>query len=65
MNNLAEVLDEQGKYKEAEKTHRQTLELREKVLGKDHPSTQVSRNNLTACMRARDKESRLEAESKK
>ena len=34
MNNLAEVLSSQGKYKEAEEMHRQALALRETVLGK-------------------------------
>jgi hypothetical protein len=33
MNNLAGVLDSQGKYEEAEAMHRQTLARREKVLG--------------------------------
>ena len=31
MNNLAIVLDSQGKYEEAKKMHQQTLQLREKV----------------------------------
>ena len=34
INNLAEVLRNQGKYEQAEEMHRQTLELREKVLEK-------------------------------
>ena len=46
MNNLAGVLESQGKYEEAEKMHRQTLALRESVLGKEHPSTLASMNNL-------------------
>lgn len=32
INNLAGVLSRQGKYKEAEAMHRQTLALKEKVL---------------------------------
>ena len=36
-----------GKYKEAEQMYRQMLELREKVLGKEHPHTLSSMNNLT------------------
>jgi hypothetical protein len=39
MNNLASVLSFQGKYGEAEKISRRTLELREIVLGKEHPDT--------------------------
>ncbi|KAK0623518.1 hypothetical protein B0T14DRAFT_425965 [Immersiella caudata] len=35
-----------GKYKEAEQMHQQALQLREKVLGKEHPSTLTSMNNL-------------------
>ena len=38
MNNLAEVLTDQGKYEAAEEMHRQVLELREKVLGLEHPT---------------------------
>jgi hypothetical protein len=47
MNNLALVLESQGKYKAAEEMHRQALELCEKVLGPKHPSTLASMNNLT------------------
>ncbi|KAF7508555.1 hypothetical protein GJ744_009104 [Endocarpon pusillum] len=39
VNNLALVLDSQGKYEEAERIHRQTLALSESVLGKKHPPT--------------------------
>ncbi|KAK3944179.1 nucleoside phosphorylase domain-containing protein [Diplogelasinospora grovesii] len=55
MNNLAGVLNSQGKYdnsqgkyEEAEQMYRQTLELREKVLGPEHPSTLRTRDNLQA-----------------
>jgi Flp pilus assembly protein TadD len=34
MSNLALVLDDRGKYEEAEQIHRQALELRAKVLGR-------------------------------
>ena len=37
MDNLALVFDGQGKYEAAEEMHRRTLELREKVLGPEHP----------------------------
>jgi hypothetical protein len=46
MNNLALSLQQQSKYAEAEATHRQTLQLRETVLGKGHPNTLTSMNNL-------------------
>jgi hypothetical protein len=46
MNNLALVLQTQGKYDEAEKLHRRTLELEEKVLRREHPSTLQSMNNI-------------------
>jgi hypothetical protein len=37
MNNLAVLLYSQGKYKLAEPLYRETLQLREKALGKEHP----------------------------
>jgi len=44
---LATVLDDQSKYEEAEEMSRQALGLRETmVLGKEHPSTLTSMNNL-------------------
>ena len=46
MNSLADSFYMQGKYDEAEKMHRQTLELREKVLGKEHPDMLQSMNHL-------------------
>lgn len=39
VNNLAGMLDRQGKYEEAESMHRQTLATKEKVLGPEHTST--------------------------
>jgi hypothetical protein len=39
MNNLVEVLRSQGNYDEAETIHRRALEVREKVLGTEHPDT--------------------------
>ncbi|KAK0752902.1 Tetratricopeptide repeat-domain-containing protein, partial [Schizothecium vesticola] len=35
-----------GKYKEAEQIHRQALQLKEKVLGKEDPDTITSMSNL-------------------
>ena len=46
MNNLALVLEKQGKYEEAEMMHREELELSQRILGKEHPSTLTSMNNL-------------------
>jgi tetratricopeptide (TPR) repeat protein len=51
MDNLATVLDDQGKYEEAEEMSRQALGLKEKVLGKEHPSTLTSMNNLALVYR--------------
>ena len=50
INNLALVLDRQGKYEEAEEMHRQTLALRETVLDKEHPSTLTSMNDLASVL---------------
>ncbi len=46
MNNLAGVLCSQGKYKAAEEIQRQTLQLMEKALGLEHPTTLTSMDNL-------------------
>jgi hypothetical protein len=40
------VLRRQGKYEAAEKMNRRALEGREKVLGKEHPSTLTSVEGL-------------------
>ncbi|KAI0172216.1 hypothetical protein GGR52DRAFT_549465 [Hypoxylon sp. FL1284] len=53
MNNIALVLDSQGKYEEAEQMHRQTLELKERVLGGEHPSTIRSKANLNVCLKVK------------
>jgi len=45
-DNIAVVLEAQGKYETAEAMHRRTLELREKVLGPEHPDRLTSMNNL-------------------
>ncbi|KAK0717692.1 hypothetical protein B0T26DRAFT_854799, partial [Lasiosphaeria miniovina] len=42
--NIAESYYQIAKYKEAEQIHRQALELREKVLGREHPDTLTSMN---------------------
>jgi tetratricopeptide (TPR) repeat protein len=50
MNNLATVLEGQGKYEQAEETLRQALGLYETVLGKEHPNTLTSMSNLAGVM---------------
>ncbi|KAA6411332.1 MAG: purine and uridine phosphorylase [Lasallia pustulata] len=39
MHNIFATLGGQGKYEEAKEMYQQTVELREKVLGKEHPVT--------------------------
>ena len=45
-SNLATVLQDQGKWQEAEEMHREVLQVRIRVLGADYPETLDSRNNL-------------------
>jgi tetratricopeptide (TPR) repeat protein len=52
---MASVLRDQGKYEEAEKMHRISLEGYEKVLGMEHPDTLVSVNNLALVLRDQGK----------
>ncbi|KFY39182.1 hypothetical protein V495_06100 [Pseudogymnoascus sp. VKM F-4514 (FW-929)] len=61
ITNLAESLRQQGKYAEAAAMHLQTLQLQEKVLGKEHPDTLRSMNNLAESLRQQGKY--IEAES--
>ena len=44
--NVGECFQISGKYIDAERMYRQTLELREKALGAEHPDTLTSMNNL-------------------
>lgn len=46
MNNLAFLLSREGRYAEAEKLTRETLDLRRRVLGPEHPLTAASVYNL-------------------
>jgi Tetratricopeptide repeat len=50
MSHLVVVLSSQGKYIEAEQMHQQTLELRQKVLGLEHPDTLTSMSHLGAVL---------------
>ena len=53
MNNLANVLDDEGHYAEAEKLYRETLDIRRRVLGPEHPDTLWSTNNLAVVLDGR------------
>ena len=55
MNNLALMLESQGKYEEAERINRQALALWETVLGKDYPDTLTSMNNLALVLKRQGK----------
>ena len=61
MNNLALVLNRQGKYVEAEAMNRQTLEITEEVLGKTHPDTLTTMNNLALVLNGQGKYVEAEA----
>ncbi|CUS11379.1 unnamed protein product, partial [Tuber aestivum] len=51
VNNLANVLRDQGKYVESEAMNRRALEGQERILGPDHPHTITSANNLAILLR--------------
>lgn len=55
MNNMAEVLSNQGKYEKVEEMHKQALVLRERLLGKKHSSTLASMSNLINVLSSRGK----------
>ncbi|RDW57770.1 hypothetical protein BP5796_12571 [Coleophoma crateriformis] len=61
MMGLANSLSQQGKYAEAEAMDRQTLQLGETVLGKEHPDTLGSMNNLAESLRRQGKYVEAEA----
>ncbi|MGW0592524.1 tetratricopeptide repeat protein [Streptosporangium sp. NPDC002607] len=63
-NNLALVLQELGRLKEAEAEHRAVLEIQRRVLGEEHPDTLTSRNNLKDIVRERTKRQRIETRSR-
>ena len=46
LNNLAVLYGKRGKYKDAEPLCKRALEIREKVLGQDHPDVAKQLNNL-------------------
>ena len=59
--NLAECSRITGNYSKAEAMDRQTLQLKEKVLGKEHPDTLGSMNNLASSLRQQGKFAEAEA----
>jgi Tfp pilus assembly protein PilF len=61
VDNLSSVLERQGKYKEAEATHRRALEGSKKILGPEHPDTLTSVNNLGLVLARQGKYEEAEA----
>ncbi|KAK8130828.1 kinesin light chain [Apiospora sp. TS-2023a] len=59
-HNVAECYDLLGRYSEAEEMHRETLALRETVLGREHPDTLDSMNNLALVLSSQGKYSEAE-----
>ncbi|OWT42405.1 kinesin light chain 3 [Pochonia chlamydosporia 170] len=51
LHSVAESYFLLGQYQKAEQMHRQSLQVYEKVLGKDHPDTLDSMNNLALALR--------------
>ncbi len=55
LGDVAECFSITGKYTESERIYRQTVELTEKMLGVDHPSTLGSMNNLADVLQEQGK----------
>ena len=55
LGTLALILQDQGKYEQAEQMNRRVLEGREKVLGPDHPDTLTSAYNLALVLKSQGK----------
>nr|MDZ7998546.1 tetratricopeptide repeat protein [Aulosira sp. DedVER01a] len=60
LNNLAELYESQGKYSQAEPLYIQALDLRRRLLGKEHPDVASSLNNLAGLYRSQGKYSQAE-----
>ena len=58
ISGVAALFYSQGKYDLAEPLYRETLQLREKVLSKEHPNTLTSINNLAGLLKSQGKSSR-------
>ncbi|MFI0404150.1 MAG: CHAT domain-containing protein, partial [Cyanobium sp.] len=52
LNNLAELLRDQGHYATAEPLYRRSLAIREKTIGPDHPDVALSLSNLASLLSA-------------
>ena len=52
LNNIAALQETTGRYQEAEMLYRRSLELSERVLGPEHPTTATTLNNLAAVLEA-------------
>jgi len=61
LHNLERCFNIKGQYTEAEAMYRQTLQLTETMLGKDHPSTLTSTNNLALSLDHQGKYAEAEA----
>jgi hypothetical protein len=61
ISNLGSVLDNQGKYEEAEAMHRRDLLGLEKVLGPEHPDTLTSVSQLGSVLDDQGKYDEAEA----
>ena len=55
LNNLAFVLNSQGKFEAAETLHRQALAMRQTLLGAEHPDVATSLNNLAFVLKSQGK----------
>jgi tetratricopeptide (TPR) repeat protein len=60
MNELGIALEKQGRYKEAEAMHRQTLATQENVLGKRHPDTLMSMHGIAKALNSQGKSKEAE-----
>jgi hypothetical protein len=61
MNTLAVLYYSQAKYAQAEEFASETLQIRRRVLGLDHPDTLRSRNNLANTYQEQGKYASAEA----
>jgi tetratricopeptide (TPR) repeat protein len=59
-NNLADALDAQGKYAEAETMYLEVLAVQRRVLGPEHPSTLRTSSNLGNTLMHRGKSAQAE-----
>lgn len=60
LSSIGQACKELGKYDEAEQMHREALELRKKVLGREHPSILTSINNLAGIFGSQGKYKKAE-----